>query len=302
MTVHRLEAAPAIGRLYARALATAPARRGEALPDTVYELSGVEVDRDRLAAYDAVCGFRLGDQLPPTYPHVLAFPLAMALMTDSDFPFALPGLVHIANRISQSRPIDAGERLSFTASARGLRPHRRGRQFEVLAEAAVAGEVVWTGVSTYLKLGGEEERAAKRPAAKQDPKPPRAAAVWRVPGDAGRRYASVSGDSNPIHLHPLTARLFGFPRAIAHGMWLKARCLAALEGRLPGRLVAEVEFKAPLLLPSTVEFSVERTAGGHQFWVAAQRTGRTHLEGRVDEAAGGHDRGAIEPGDQGRGS
>lgn len=302
MTVHRLEAPPAIGRLYARALATAPARRGEVLPDTVYELSGLAVDRDRLAAYDAVCGFRLGDLLPPTYPHVMAFPLAMALMTDPDFPFALPGLVHIANRITQSRPIDAGERLSFRAGARDLRPHRRGRQFDVVAEAAVGDEAVWTGVSTYLKLGGEGERPAADPAAKEDPKPSGAAAVWRVPGDTGRRYASVSGDSNPIHLHPLTARLFGFRRAIAHGMWVKARCLAALEGRLPGRLIAEVEFKAPLLLPSTVEFSAKRMAGGFEFRVAAQRTARAHLEGRVREADAGHDRGAVESGDQGRGS
>ena len=77
-------------------------------------------------------------------------------------------------------------------------------------------------------------------------------AHWRVPGDLGRRYAAVSGDRNPIHLHALSAKAFGFPRAIAHGMWTKARCLAAL--RLPDALTAEVRFKQPILLPSTVTF------------------------------------------------
>ena len=38
----------------------------------------------------------------------------------------------------------------------------------------------------------------------------------------------MSGDVNPIHLHALTARAMGFPRAIAHGMWTYARTLAPL--------------------------------------------------------------------------
>jgi acyl dehydratase len=91
----------------------------------------------------------------------------------------------------------------------------------------------------------------------------------------------VSGDVNPIHLNPLVARLFGFRRAIAHGMWLKARCLAALEGRLPDLLTAEVEFKSPLLLPSTVGFSSQPNGAGWTFAVAEARSGRPHLSGSV---------------------
>lgn len=38
----------------------------------------------------------------------------------------------------------------------------------------------------------------------------RANAVWRVSADVGRRYATVSGDVNPIHLSALAARALGF--------------------------------------------------------------------------------------------
>ena len=62
----------------------------------------------------------------------------------------------------------------------------------------------------------------------------------RFPSDLGRRYGSVSGDLNPIHLSDPTAKLFGFPRAIAHGMWTKARCLAALHDRIPDALAVDV--------------------------------------------------------------
>jgi len=102
-----------------------------------------------------------------------------------------------------------------------------------------------------------------------------------VPRNIGRRYAAVSGDVNPIHLNSLAARLFGFRRAIAHGMWLKARCLAAFEGRLPDALTAEVEFKSPLLLPSTVGFASHPQDGDWTFAVAEARSGRPHLAGRV---------------------
>lgn len=56
----------------------------------------------------------------------------------------------------------------------------------------------------------------------------------QIPSDMGRLYAAISGDRNPIHLHPLAAKAFGFRTTIVHGMWTLARCLAEVEGELPG--------------------------------------------------------------------
>jgi acyl dehydratase len=108
--------------------------------------------------------------------------------------------------------------------------------------------------------------------------------VWRVPGDAGRRYAGVSGDRNPIHLHGLTARLFGQSSPIAHGMWLEARCLAALEGRVPEAATTEVRFKLPVPLGSKVAFTSHETPGGREFELRSARDGRPHLAGSVAAA------------------
>src|SRR5439155_14893113 len=188
------------------------------------------VSLDALREYGEVCGFRLSDAAPPTYLHLLAFPLSMRLMTSGSFPFRVIGLVHIENRIAQRRPAVAGETVELRVHAEGLAPHDRGRQFDIVSEALVDGERIWLEHSTYLRREGGSGSSGSRP---EPPGPPRGGAVWRVPGDAGRRYAAVSGDRNPIHLHGLTARLFGQARPIAHGMWLEARCLAALEGRVP---------------------------------------------------------------------
>jgi hypothetical protein len=221
--------------------------RGDTLPDLDLERD-VRVDRDHLAQYAHVCGFTLRDALPPTYPHVLAFPLHMDLISDGRFPFAPAGIVHIANRIVQHRPLSLTENLSLRVTAEGPEPHRRGQTFTLLTEARVGDELAWEGFSTMLKRGKGNDSLRD---AREFEDPP-VTAHWRVPGDLGRRYAAVSGDRNPIHLHPLAAKAFGFPRAIAHGMWTKARCLASL--RVPDALTVEVRFKKPVLLPSTVTF------------------------------------------------
>src|SRR3990170_1978335 len=82
-------------------------RRPAELPERELRRDGVAVDRDRLPAHDRVCGVRLADALPATYPHVLAFPLAIELMAAGDFPLGVLGLVHVANAIEQRRPLDA---------------------------------------------------------------------------------------------------------------------------------------------------------------------------------------------------
>ena len=251
------------------------------LPDTELRLAGVEIDRERLAEYDRVCGFRLRDTLPPTYPHILAFPLSMDLMTSGEFPFPVIGMVHLRNRIRLSRPIGAAESLDLRVWTEDLRPHDKGSQFEIRAEAGVAGEKVWQSWSTYLyrHSTGNGDGAGKRSERRSDP--PRAQAQWKVPGDTGRAYAGVSGDSNPIHMHPLSARLFGMPRAIAHGMWLKARCLAALEGHLPDALEADVSFKLPVLIPTTVSFASWRDGAGRAFALHDRKNEKPHLTGSV---------------------
>lgn len=291
MAVEELRGTPGMGGLYVRALAGAlplPGSGGDELPDRELRLNEVSVDHDNLAEYDRVCGFRLGDTLPPTYPHLFAFPLQMRIMTDRSFPFGVLGLVHVANRIEQRRPVRADEALSLRVRAEDLRDHPKGRQFDLVTEAEAGGEPVWRSTSTYLHRGGGSD-SGNGDASGEDPADEGAhaaapSAVWPVPGDIGRRYASVSGDVNPIHLHPLTARLFGFPKQIAHGMWSKARCLAAFEGRLPDRFEVDVRFKKPVLLPAKVAFRADRAGEGWSFDLRDPKKDAPHLTGTIRPA------------------
>jgi acyl dehydratase len=257
---------------------------GGEIPDLELALDEVEVDRERLAAYCHVCGFTLATALPPTYPHVLAFPLHMALLTDPSFPFSAIGMVHVANRIVQRRPIGLGEGLSLRVRGANDRPHPKGRTFDIVTEALVGGELVWEATSTNLRRGGGDESAPAREGPEVQVADLATEAEWKLAGDLGRRYADVSGDRNPIHLYGLTAKAFGFPRQIAHGMWTKARSLAQLEPRLPDALAVEVAFKKPILLPGKVEFASESRGPQIAFGVRDARKGVPHLAGTVSPA------------------
>lgn len=261
MAPETLAAMPSLPRLYLHAAVTARGRGGTRLPDTVLRLEGLEVDRDRLLRYQRLCGFAVGDVLPHTYPHVLGFPLQVELMARRDFPLALPGLVHLENEVTVHRTLTSDDRLDVTVHAADLRGHAKGALVDLVTEARVGGELVWSGRSTYLRRGAAPRLHAVpgSPAPSPPTVPP--AATWRLPGDLGRRYAAVSGDVNPIHLHRVTARAMGFPRAIAHGMWTSARTLGLLGPRTAGPSTSRVWFDKPVLLPSTVECLVDDSAG-----------------------------------------
>ena len=276
-----LESAPNLAALIAKAAVTARGRGGD-LPDTRLARNGVTVDPDDLAAYNRVCGFPVGDTLPPTYPHMLTFPLQMALMSDRSFPLALPGFVHVRNRIDVMRAIRADEALDLEVWAERFARHPRGATVDLCASVSAGGAEVWRSRSTYLSRGAQAPEGAPRSDLSLSVGDlPRPVATWQVPDDAGRRYARVSGDVNPIHLSGLTAKAFGFKRAIAHGMWVKARALAALTGRLPDAMAVDVVFKKPLLLPSTVTLATAPVDGGWDLAVRNVKTAADHLIGTL---------------------
>ncbi|MDX3457328.1 MaoC/PaaZ C-terminal domain-containing protein [Streptomyces sp. ME02-8801-2C] len=286
-SVRTLDRSPALTPLLARGALLSPFKKAAldrprpdaGHPGTRLVLPGVRLDLARLAAYERVCGFPVGDDsLPITYPHVLGFPLAMRLMTDRDFPLPLLGLVHTSVEIVRWRPLTAtGGYYELTVYVEELTPHRRGTEVAVQTEVRDGEELVWESRSTYLARH-RRDPAVGTPRGGAGFGDEREAlplvAEWRLCGDLGRRYAAASGDRNPIHLHPLAARLFGFRRAIAHGMWTAARCLAA-HGAPPSAWV-RTEFRAPVLLPGTVEYGADGFGG-----FELRGGGRVHLRGDV---------------------
>ncbi|KAI2671263.1 MaoC/PaaZ C-terminal domain-containing protein [Pseudomonas sp. TNT3] len=247
---HTLNSEPGLSELYVRA-ATRRKITGTTLPDSGLRC-WVDVDQKRLAAYRNVCGFTDNALLPPTYPHILAFALQMQLLTAKEFPFPLLGLIHLSNRIRVLRPMGGVGRVRVSVQVQNLQPHAKGATFDVVTTLDDQLGPLWEAESQMLcrgvKLEGEPVEDVLTPSLTMTQ-----VAQWKAPADIGRQYAKVSGDYNPIHLSAVSAKLFGFPTAIAHGLWNKARALAALADHLPtANVEIAVQFRKPVRLPSEV--------------------------------------------------
>ncbi|MFJ7152090.1 MaoC family dehydratase [Streptomyces sp. NPDC100445] len=279
MSAVTLTTAPALAPLLARGALRSPFKRpapDAAFPRTRLVLPGLRVDLVALTAYERVCGFPTGEpDLPVTYPHVLGFPLAMRLMSGRDFPLPLLGLVHTSIEIVRTRALPAGGEYELAVWIEGLAPHRLGTEATVVTTLRSGGAPLWESRSTYLARHRRRPAPAGRHAARPASDALPVVAEWRLAGDVGRRYGAASGDRNPIHLHPFTARLFGFPRAVAHGMWSAARCLAA--HGTPDAALVRARFRAPVLLPGTVAYVAD---GSGRFGLRGPGD-RTHLTGEV---------------------
>ncbi len=255
--VRELSDVPSFPAIYTAAVAPRPGvRRSRELPDVAYRVRRVRIDPDRAAAFDHLMGGAATDLVHPGVLHVLAFPVSLALMARPRFPAPLLGLVHVSNQVLQHRAVRVGELVDVECRVRNLRPHRKGRTFEAVSTVSVDGEIVATDVSTYLTRDGGASSAPERSGADETRyrafEPPVPTARWRLGADTGRRYAAVSGDANPIHLSALSARLFGFPSAIAHGMYTASRAFTEARVDLHRPLRWDVSFDAPVTLPGTV--------------------------------------------------
>lgn len=288
---------PSLSKLYVNAAAQAARRRllgtheSAVLPEESHEVRGVTVDVGNLTAYQHLLGETASDVLPAGFIHALAFPLAMSVMNRDDFPLPLLGMIHLRNTVEHHAPVLFTDVLDITAWVENLRGHRSGTQVDVVAEVRLSGkeDISWRGVSTYLAKGvflpGIDKPSAAP--ARPDFKAPDPTALWQLGVDAGRAYAAVSGDFNPIHLSVLSAKALGMRRSIAHGMYLASRALADVGSIRGDSFTWDVVFDAPVFLPCRValEIGSEQAASGawerSGFVAWNPKSGRRYFSGAV---------------------
>lgn len=281
LTTRELVAPTPTLTLYRRALLRKKTGGEKSLPNLKIVLRDQHADPHKLELYNQVCGFVTGREMPAIFPHVLAFPLHMELMTSEGFPFPLLGLVHIANSVTRYRPLTINESLDVSCRFGELEAHEKGTAFSVITEATAQGKKVWESTSTMLSRhpvpGGEKKEGVA-----EDDLKGATREIWKVSSDMGRRYGAASGDRNPIHLWPLTAKAFGFQRHIVHGMWTKAHAVAKLSPQIGTRpFTVAVAFKLPVFLPADVMFLQKQDFSGIRFDVRDKDGVKPHLKGAI---------------------
>lgn len=282
--LQKLTKSPNILSLYRRALFAKGSKQATPkLPTTRITLADIKADSKTAASYREVCGFNQDpSRLPITFPHIMAFPLHLELMLLKNFPFAVMGMVHIHNSITQYRAIHQYETMDVSCYFSGIKKTDKGYEIDIKTEVYITGERVWESISTNLV----RKKTDIAPPAKNNDAPESEEYAyqefWNLSSDLGRRYALVSGDSNPIHLFNLSAKLFGFKGHIAHGMWTKARVAAALYNKMNSEACTlSVDFKLPIFLPSTIQLNYQPSENQIEFDVREESSVKPHMKGSI---------------------
>ncbi len=246
---------------------------------------GVRADPGRLDLYRAVCGYPPADTAPAAWLETLFLgPMAAIVLCDC-FPFSPLGLIHIAQVMVLRRPIRIEESFDAVARLSAVRQTSRGFELDLALELRSGNEIPWSGLATLLsrnpatRARGRRDASSERRLADSDPD-------WRetkleLPANLGRLYARASGDWNPHHLWPITARALGYRKPIAHGMWTLGRALAMPAAQLTTPWVAEARFQRPAFLPGRATLRWQQRSNETAFEVRDSATFEPHLSGRV---------------------
>lgn len=259
-----------------RARALAP---GEEVPPfgSAYRLDAL--DPQHIARYNAELGFGPG-ALPVTYYYLLAQRAHLHTLLSERFPFAIAGSVHVENELAEWARPSLGEALDIVTTVVVEPPTETGARYCVLETVAgQAGKKIFSCRSRYLARRGQR-KASGQPRNEENLLP--IVGRWTLAPNAGRQYAAVSGDWNPIHLWKWSARLMGMRQPIIHGMHTAAKACAAIEGHTGRRVISmSARFTAPI--PLGAQACVAFSAGREDYAVVCN--GRVAVQGTLGLAS-----------------
>jgi len=221
------------------------------------------LDEDLVCNYRKVCAFSGPGKgaVPISYIQTLFTGLLGKFIVSPFFPLTPLGLIHVFQSLEQERPVRTGESLDLECSLDCIVKTLKGVETHFILRAFSRGSIVWQGKSHFFTRAPVRAVKQNSSGTKNIPDhvfPEKRKTIF-IPADTGRRYAGVSGDMNPHHLHPVAARFFGFKRAIAHGMWTLARTVACLDMDLGinDKAVIEAWFKRPVFMPAEIALGYE---------------------------------------------
>jgi len=178
--------------------------------------------------------------------------------TLAGLPYDLKAVLNGGCRMQINAPIPAGEKLHLTArlvevddnDRRAVLKQRLVTSTDSAPEAMVADIYI----IVPHRRGGKK---GPKKAPVTVPLDAREVARWKLKPTAGRDFAILTGDINPVHWIGPYARMAGFKACILHGYSTLARAIESMNknlwsGDISRLQTIDVRFTKPLVLPAEV--------------------------------------------------
>jgi hypothetical protein len=261
-----------------KASATSFKKAGKNLPNVGYSIDSISIDPEQYQGYCKMFGFN-GKTVPSTYWFIRLFGVRTLLSAHPEAPFPMPGMVHLSNHIEQLEIIYPSETLRMECTFGKLLNHEKGTAFESIVTLFKGSKVVFKETSVFLYLGKKGIGTDEVFNPSIDITMPVETEKWELPTNMGISYAKVSGDFNPIHLHTIGAKLFGFPKHLIHGWYSVSKTVARMQDKLSQPHELFVSFKKPLFLPGSVISRIHETNNEITFDLIDAKEGFPHMKG-----------------------
>ena len=247
------------------------------------------IDYQHLRNYQNICGFTRNKEVPITYPQVTGFYALMTLMTHKNFSLPVVGMVHTHNKIERFDEINCMEPIAQETKLLSCEKVDKGFLCTIEVLTRQNDCVVNRVISHYLyRVKTRKQKSKSTSQSNQDLTKEKQSGLFEVNEKLIRRYARISGDINPIHLSHLTAKLFGFKKMIAHGMWSIARVIAETSSQLQRASTkqnqlkeVEVHFKKPIYLPSELTLNYDNRDKEISLSLTSNDRENLHLQGTL---------------------
>jgi len=223
------------------------------------------------------------DQIPLCFPEVVTLPLVSQIVISNYFPLSPLGLIHIKNIIRQYRKIPTNQELLFKTFVSESRDVEKGIEVDFTTQILNESEIIWECVAVLLSRKKYKKKDNPPPLKEYQEKQ-----MIKVEKDIGVKYAQVSGDYNPHHLYGWSAKILGYKKPIAHGMWTLQQAITTIyeNEKMDFPYQVKADFKCPLYLPSDVmvEWNSKSVDGKIAFSVTSNANNEKlpHLIGEIE--------------------
>jgi acyl dehydratase len=222
--------------------------------DTAYEDSQIIVIesgiKESLSAYQKFFEFDTAKKIPSSWLYLPAQKAHIQMMLEDSFPLPVPGLVHTSNSIKIESEISTDLPLEIEATVKieERKNDSLAAIFNLNFKQNGSLKASCESVNYWINKSAPRKKEARE---EQTPEVyDKQSKLWHFHENLSNEYAKISGDYNPIHLHAVFGKLFGFKGKVLHGWCSTSKIIAFFESEFQSKINSfQVKFIKPFILP-----------------------------------------------------
>ena len=263
-----------------RALRPSAGLRQGRIPALVLRWSGLRIEQGQREALARLTGLADSPGLELLLPHVIGFPLTMAMLTHRSYPLPIWNALQIRNRLVLEERIAHGREHVLETRVAGHRILEKGAEIDIATELLGGTRRVWRSKATFFYRG----RFVAPSVAQEPPQAPEISsdareAAFEMPRGGGGAMARMTGDYNPIHWWGWYARRMRFATRFLHPQRTVGICMAHLPAPASERQSLDLWIKGPVFYGTPAVLRYEPRESGARFGLSVAGDPRHAIRG-----------------------